>query len=58
MPSYKKSPEERAAEKARRERILDFVQEMGAEGIEGLQDVYKMMIGAVLENSLEAELDE
>lgn len=58
MPRYKKSPEERGAEKARRERILDFVQEMGAEGIEGLQDVYKMMIGAVLENSLEAELDE
>lgn len=58
MPRYKKSPEERAAEKARRERILDFVQEMGAEGIEGLQDVYKMMIGAVLENGLEAELDE
>lgn len=58
MPRYKKSPEERAAEKARREKILDFVQEMGAEGIEGLHDVYKMMIGAVLENSLEAELDE
>lgn len=58
MPRYKKSPEERAAEKARRERILDFVQEMGAEGIEGLQDVYKMMIGAVLEKGLEAELDE
>lgn len=58
MPRYKKSPEERAAEKARKERILEFVQDMGAEGIEDLQSVYKMMIGAVLENSLDAELDE
>ncbi len=27
---------------------------MGAEGIEDLQDVYKMMIGAVLEGDLKA----
>lgn len=58
MPRYKKSAAERAAEKERREKILNFVQEMGAEGIEDLQDVYKMMIGAVLEGGLEAELDD
>lgn len=39
-------------------KILSFVQEMGAEGIEDLQDVYKMMIGAALEGGLEAELDD
>ena len=45
---------ERAAEKERGDKILSFVQEMGAEGIEDLQDVYKMMIGAVLEGDLKA----
>lgn len=58
MPRYKKSAAERAAEKERRDKILSFVREMGAEGIEDLQDVYKMMIGAVLEGGLEAELDD
>lgn len=58
MPRYKKSPEERATEKERREKILNFVREMGAEGIEDLHDVYKMMIGAVVEGGLEAELDD
>lgn len=58
MPHYKKSVAERAAEKERRDKILNFVQEMGAEGIEDLKDVYKMMIGAVLEGGLEAELDD
>lgn len=58
MPRYKKSPEERAAEKERREKILNFVREMGAEGVEDLHDVYKMMIGAVVDGGLEAELDE
>lgn len=57
MPRYKKSAAERAAEKERRDKILSFVQEMGAEGIEDLQDIYKLMIGAVLEGGLEAELD-
>ena len=58
MPRYKKSAAERAEGKERRERILNFVHEMGADGIEDLQDVYKMMIGAVLEGGLEAELDD
>ena len=58
MPRYKKSPEERAAEKERREKILNFVHEMGAEGIEDLHDVYKMMIGAVVDGGLDAELDD
>ena len=58
MPRYKKSAAERAAEKERRERNLNFVHEIGAEGIEDLKDVYKMKIGAVLEGGLEAELDE
>ena len=58
MPRYKKNAAERAAEKERREKILNFVHEMGADGIEDLQDVYKMMIGAVLEGGLEAELDD
>ncbi len=58
MPRYKKSVAERAAEKERRDKILNFVQEMGAEGIEDLKDVYKMMICAVLEGGLEAELDD
>ena len=58
MPRYKKSAAERAAEKERREKILNFVHEMGADGIEDLQDVYKMMIGAALEGGLEAELDD
>ena len=58
MPRYKKSAAERAAEKERRERNLNFVHEIGAEGIEDLKDVYKMKIGAVLEGGLEAELDD
>lgn len=57
MPRYKKSAEERAAEKERREKILNFVHEMGAEGLEDLHDVYKMMISAVIDGGLEAELD-
>ena len=44
----------RAAEKEPRDKTLSFVQKMGAEGIDYLQDVYKMMINA----GLEAELDD
>lgn len=58
MPRYKDSPEVRAAKKERKEKLRDFLQLLDVEDYSDLRSVFKEMVGAVLENGLEAELDD
>lgn len=50
----KRTPEE----KARRAKLLSLLQELDVDSLDDLKGLYKDMIGAVLENGLEGELDE
>ena len=56
MPRYKLSPEERAAEKERKENLRNIMKGLDVKNFEGLKDVFKLMVGEVLENGLEGEL--
>lgn len=58
MPKYKLSPEERATKAARREKITELMGELDVKDIGDINALFKEMIGAVLENGLDAELDE
>lgn len=58
MPKYKDSPEVRAAKKERREKLREFLQLMDVEDYGDLRSVFKEMVGEVLENGLEAELED
>lgn len=58
MSRYKDSPEVRAAKKERKEKLRDFLQLLDVEDYSDLRSVFKEMVGAVLENGLEAELDD
>lgn len=58
MPRYKDSPEVRAAKKERKAKLRDFLQLLDVEDYSDLRSVFKEMVGAVLENGLEAELDD
>ena len=58
MPKYKDSPEVRAAKKERREKLREFLSLLEVEDIRDLKSVFKEMVGEVLENGLEAELDD
>lgn len=58
MPRYKDSPEVRAAKKERKEKLREFLQLLDVEDYSDLRSVFKEMVGAVLENGLEAELDD
>ena len=58
MPRYKDSPEERAAKQERREKLWELLALMEAEDVRDLKSVFKEMVGEVLENGLEAELDD
>ena len=58
MPRYKDSPEVRAAKKERKEKIREFLSLLDVEDMSDLRLVFKEMVGEVLENGLEAELDD
>ena len=58
MPKYKLSPEERAAERERKENLRNIMKGLDVKSFEDLKDVFKLMIGEMLENGLEGELDD
>ena len=58
MPRYKLSPEERAAEKERKENLRNIMQGLDIKNFDDLKDVFKMMVGEMLENGLDGELDD
>ena len=58
MPRYKLSPEERAAEKERRENLRSIMKGLDVKNFDDLKDVFKMMVGEMLENGLDGELDD
>lgn len=58
MPRYKLSPEERAAEKERKENLRNIMKGLDVKSFDDLKDVFKLMIGEMLENGLEGELDD
>ena len=58
MPKYKLSPEERAAEKERKENLRNIMKGLDVKSFEDLKEVFKLMVGEMLENGLEGELDD
>ena len=58
MPRYKDSPGVRAAKQERREKLRELPALTEAEDVRDLKSVFKEMVGEVLENGLEAELDD
>ena len=58
MPRYKLSPEERAVEKERKENLRNIMQGLDIKNFDDLKDVFKMMVGEMLENGLDGELDD
>ena len=58
MPRYKDSPEVRAAKQERREKLLELPALTEAEDVRDPKSVFKETVGEVLENGLEAELDD
>ena len=58
MPKYKLSPEERAAEQERKENLRNIIKGLDVKNFEDLKDVFKLMVGEMLENGLEGELDD
>ena len=53
----KKNPE-REARRERRKELLAMLESAGITDVSGVQELYKEMVGSVLENSLEGELEE
>ena len=58
MPKYKLSPIERAAEKERKENLRNIMKDLDVKSFDDLKDVFKLMVGEMLENGLEGELDD
>ena len=58
MPKYKLSPEEREAEKERKENLRNIMKGLDVKSFDDLKDVFKLMVGEMLENGLEGELDD
>ena len=58
MPRYKLSPEERAAEKERKENLRNIMKGLDVKNFDDLKDVFKMMVGEMLENGLDGKLDD
>ena len=58
MPRYTDSPEVRAAKQERREKLCELLALIEVEDVRDLKFVFKEMVGEVLENGLEAELDD
>ena len=58
MPKYKLSAEERAAKQERREKLGELMAELEVQDVSDINALFKEMEGAILENGLEAEMDE
>ena len=58
MPRYKLSPIERAAEQERKENLRNIMKGLDVKNFDDLKDVFKLMVGEMLENGLEGELDD
>ncbi len=58
MPKYKLSLEERAAKAARKEKLQELMSELQVKDMNDINNLFKEMVGDILENGLEAELDE
>ena len=58
MPRYKLSPIERAAEQERKENLRNIMKGLDVKNFDDLKDVFKMMVGEMLENGLDGELDD
>ena len=58
MPRYKLSPEEQAAEKERKDNLRNIMKGLDVKNFDDLKDVFKMMVGEMLENGLDGELDD
>lgn len=58
MPRYRLSPEERAAEQDRKENLRNIMKGLEVKNFDDLKDVFKMMVGEMLENGLDGELDD
>ena len=58
MPQYKLSREEREAEKERKENLRNIMKGLDVKSFDDLKDVFKLMVGEMLENGLEGELDD
>ena len=58
MPRYKDSPEERAKKQERKDKLRELLSTMDIEDMSDLKSLFKEMVGEVLENGLEAELDD
>ena len=58
MPRYKDSPEVRAAKKERKDKLREFLSLLEVDDMRDLRSLFKEMVGEVLENGLEAELDD
>ena len=58
MPRYKLSPEEWALEQERKENLRNIMKGLDVKNFDDLKDVFKMMVGEMLENGLDGELDD
>ena len=58
MPRYRLSPEERAAEQERKVNLRNIMKGLEVKNFDDLKDVFKMMVGEMLENGLDGELDD
>ena len=58
MPKYKLSPEERAQEKERKENLRNIMKGLDIKNFDDLKDAFKLMVGEMIENGLEGELDD
>lgn len=58
MPKYKLSPEERTQEKERKENLRNIMKGLDVKNFDDLKDAFKLMVGEMLENGLEGELDD
>ena len=58
MPRYKDSPEVRAAKQERKDKLREFLSLLEVDDMHDLRSLFKEMVGEVLENGLEAELDD
>ena len=58
MPRCKLSPIERAAEQERKENLRNIMKGLDVKNFDDMKDVFKMMVGEMLENGLDGELDD
>ena len=58
MPKYKLSADERALQKARKDNIRSLLSDLDVKDFKDIQALFKDMVGEVLENGLEGELDD